>query len=250
MPDTLPEGWSRQAPADLPEGWSRTKPAGDQLYAEEREPPSTAPIDIVGAGRAVKGAAKTLTGLGVGAGQIAADIDPTGALARIGATRPAQTVKDWAMSPASSIAEEEGRVLPYFMGGGGSGIAGLARRATTGGMVAGFSPTESGSLESHEENAKWGVGMASALGAMGVPAAAIRSSPGLRHVIAHAINAAIGDALSNAIGHGHWGLLYALHHRGPGYAIAKRLPEMLRAAGSVPAGVTGKVATEHGDAEQ
>lgn len=218
--------------------------APSNLYAEETERPSTALIDLTGAGRTAKGVAKTLTGFGVGAGQVFAGDDPTSALNRLGATAPAQGIKNWAMSPATSIAEEEGKVLPYLVGGPARGLLGLAKRAGQGAMIAGFSPTQSGSQESHEENAKWGTGLAAALGAMGVPAAAIRSSSTVRHALGHAINAAIGETISKMIGGSHYGLLYGLHHGGIGYQLAKYIPEMLNAARKVPPGVSAKVATE------
>lgn len=171
MADTLPEGWSRDKPVDLPEGWSRTpqsRASPDTRYLEEKSPQSVSLIDLPAAARSAKGAAKTLTGWGVGAGQLASDLDPTGTLGRVGSTAPAQAVKRWAMSPAESVAEETGRFLPYFAPGGQ--VSGMTRlgRGTLGGVTLGLvAPTESGSLGSHFAGAAAGGLLGAAFGALG-----------------------------------------------------------------------------------
>ena len=61
-----------------------------------------------------------------------------------------------------------------------------------------------------------------------------------RHIVGHAINAGIGEAISQLTGHGHFGALAGLTHRGVGYELARGLPALI---GTIPAGVTGKAAT-------
>lgn len=168
---TGPEGATRDQAVGIlrqqhPELWQQ--PAAG-AYAEEREPPNMDWIDVKGVGRAAKGAAKTVTGLGVGAGQILSDFDATGTLGRVGATRPAQAIKQWAMSPASSIAEEEGQILPYLSP---TGLERLAATAATRGMLGGsvlggLTPTESGSLQSHLIDAAAGGTVGGLAGAAG-----------------------------------------------------------------------------------
>jgi hypothetical protein len=247
MPPPLPPGFEPETPQrslpPLPPGFEHeTSARPDTRYEEEKEPrdpknPNMAWIDIPGLGRAAKGAAKTVTGLGAGAAEA------FGA----GDTSLAKTAKKWATAPATSIAEEEGRFLPYFLQPR-LGLGALADRMVVGGLVGGFTPTESGTPESHEENAKWGAGMSAALGSMGLPASAIRNSPMLRRLIGHAINGAIGEALTKAFGYGHMGLVYAMHRGGPGHVIAKRLPDLMQAGSKIPGGVAGRTAAELDDA--
>src|SRR5215475_4178398 len=153
MPPPLPPGFepeaSQRSLPPLPPGFEHEMQArSDNHYTEEKEPrdvknPNMAWIDIPGLGRAAKGAAKTVTGLGVGAGQVLSDLDATGALSRAGQSKPAQAVKRWAMSPATSIAEEIGGALPYFSP---MGLESVAAKAGTLGFL---TPTESGDMQSH-----------------------------------------------------------------------------------------------------
>ena len=161
------------------------------------------------------------------------------------------------MAPATSIAEEEGKFLPFvagtktplaFPGLSTSSLAEAAGAATRGGLVAGAIPTESGSLESNEENAKWGTALAGALSSLGLPAQVLNGHPTARRIFAHAINGAVGEAIGYFSGVGHVGASAALLRHGIGWELAKALPEMLAAAGKgtkkIPTGVVAKETVE------
>jgi len=103
-----------------------------------------------------KGAVKGLVGQGVGIGQLAADIDPTGISQRIGETETAQGIKKWAMAPSESTAESigygAGAVAPYLFGGEALGAGRLANTALgvyRGAASAAIQPTAEGTLASH-----------------------------------------------------------------------------------------------------
>lgn len=168
MADFDPDEFLRSRKAS-PDTFDPDKFLASRTYAEEREPRNTAWIDIPGVGRAAKGAAKTITGLGVGAGQILSDWDASGRLGQLGATAPAQAIKRWSMSPASSVAEEVGGVLPYFSPMGLERLAATAagRGAIGGTVLGGLTPTESGSLESHALDAVAGGAGGALLGSSG-----------------------------------------------------------------------------------
>ena len=195
MPPPLPPVFEAETPSrsadnlpPLPPGFEQeTAPS---LYAEEKERrdpknPDVSFLDLPRLGRTAKGVAKTITGVGVGGGQILSGLDATGALGRLGETGPAQAIKRWSMEPAGSVAEEVGGVLPYLSPWGLERLAAsMAARGALGGLEKSFlTPTESGSLESHVADAAAGGAAGGTAGAAGGRIPRIPHGFHLLHVI-------------------------------------------------------------------